>query len=61
MWNLEPISDREQEDAEDHLRGLPCPACGRPDDWLAEGRDGRFVICRCDDCMGAVVRAEVAR
>lgn len=56
MFDQEPLTDEETEQAWEMADGIPCPVCGRDDDWLAEGRRGEHVYLRCDDCMNATIR-----
>lgn len=46
---------------EDHVNGIPCPECGRSDDWLLDELDGKFYYLRCDDCGGTCIRVPLSK
>jgi hypothetical protein len=61
LANLSTLTDAQAELAAEIADGHPCPECGRPDDWLAEGHDGTWVYLHCDDCCRASVRFTLTR
>lgn len=59
LFHGDPITEDEAEKAERMAEGHTCLHCGRPDDWLARGRYGDFILLDCDDCNIGTVRVKL--
>lgn len=59
LFGGDPISEAEAEKAEQMAEGHPCPHCGRPDDWLANGRYGDRIRLDCDSCDSSVIMVKL--